>query len=46
LIYENEIAKREIMNLTVLFDHDFVDGVPDARFMDKLVKKIERTYLI
>lgn len=45
-IYENEITKREIMNLTVLFDHDAVDGVPAARFTNKLVNNIEKAYLL
>jgi pyruvate/2-oxoglutarate dehydrogenase complex dihydrolipoamide acyltransferase (E2) component len=45
-IYENEVTKREIMNLTIMFDHDVVDGVPAARFTDKLVKNIEKAYLL
>lgn len=35
------IEVRDIMNLTVMFDHDVVDGSPAARFVDKLVKNFE-----
>jgi pyruvate/2-oxoglutarate dehydrogenase complex dihydrolipoamide acyltransferase (E2) component len=40
-VYRGEIQKREILHLTVLIDHDVIDGVPAARFVDDLVKKIE-----
>jgi len=36
------IEIREILHLTILFDHDVVDGVPAARFADQLVKNLER----
>lgn len=32
---------REILHMTVLFDHDVVDGAPAARFMAKLVDRLE-----
>ena len=41
-IYNKSIAIREIMNLTILFDHDVVDGLPAAKFTAKLVKNIEK----
>ena len=41
-VYNNKIEIREILNLTVIFDHDVVDGVPAARFTTKLVKNLER----
>ncbi len=34
-------ASREILNLTVLFDHDVVDGAPATRFTHRLVELIE-----
>jgi pyruvate/2-oxoglutarate dehydrogenase complex dihydrolipoamide acyltransferase (E2) component len=34
-------TKREILHLTVLIDHDVIDGVPAARFVDDLVKKLQ-----
>lgn len=37
----NEIVIREIMNLTVLIDHDVLDGAPMARFICELSKNIE-----
>lgn len=37
-----QVEIREILHLTILFDHDVVDGVPAARFADQLVKNLER----
>ena len=34
----------EILHLTVLNDHDAIDGVPAARFVDDLVKKLEKGF--
>jgi pyruvate/2-oxoglutarate dehydrogenase complex dihydrolipoamide acyltransferase (E2) component len=35
---------REILNLTVMFNHDVVDGAPAARFTRRLVELIESGY--
>ena len=43
-VYHGEIQKREILHLTVLVDHDVIDGVPAARFVDDLVKKMEAAW--
>ena len=40
-IFRGEIQKREILHMTVLIDHDVIDGVPAARFVDDLVKKLQ-----
>jgi pyruvate/2-oxoglutarate dehydrogenase complex dihydrolipoamide acyltransferase (E2) component len=40
-VYKAEIQKREILHLTVLIDHDVIDGAPAARFVDDLVKKLQ-----
>jgi pyruvate/2-oxoglutarate dehydrogenase complex dihydrolipoamide acyltransferase (E2) component len=40
-VFRGEIQKREILHLTVLIDHDVIDGVPAARFVDDLVKKLQ-----
>ncbi len=40
-VYRGEIQKREILHLTVLIDHDVIDGIPAARFVDDLVKKLQ-----
>jgi pyruvate/2-oxoglutarate dehydrogenase complex dihydrolipoamide acyltransferase (E2) component len=36
-----KIEIRDIMHLTVLIDHDIIDGAPAARFMSRLVRAIE-----
>jgi len=33
---------REILHLTILMNHDIVDGAPMARFINQLIKKIEK----
>jgi hypothetical protein len=35
------VALREILCLTVAFDHDVIDGMPARRFMQDLVRRIE-----
>jgi len=37
----NAVVVRDIMQLTILFDHDVVDGLPAARFTDALVRNIQ-----
>jgi len=43
-VVEGRIEPREILNLTVLFDHDVVDGAPATRFVGRLVELIESGY--
>ncbi len=38
------IEPRQIMNLTVVFDHDLIDGAPATRFVRRLVEFIESGY--
>ena len=40
-VVENRIEPRDILHLTVGFDHDVVDGAPAARFVGRLVELIE-----
>lgn len=40
-VIEGRIEPREILHLTVVFDHDVVDGAPAARFTRRLVELIE-----
>ena len=40
-IVEGRIEPREILNLTVVFNHDVVDGGPATRFVSRLVELIE-----
>jgi len=43
-VVEGRIEPREILNLTLIFDHDVVDGAPAARFTHRLVELIESAY--
>jgi hypothetical protein len=43
-VVEGRIEPREILNLTVGFDHDVVDGAPAARFVGRLLELIESGY--
>ncbi|MBN2355028.1 2-oxo acid dehydrogenase subunit E2 [candidate division KSB1 bacterium] len=36
-----ELAVRDILNLTVTFNHDVIDGVPARRFVQDLIRHIE-----
>ena len=40
-VVNNEIQVREILNVTVLIDHDVIDGAPMVRFLKELTKNIE-----
>jgi hypothetical protein len=43
-VVEGRIEPREMLNLTVAFDHDVVDGAPAARFVRRLFEVIECGY--
>ncbi len=43
-VVEGRIEPREILNLTLVFDHDIVDGAPAARFTRRLVELVESGY--
>jgi len=43
-VIEGRIEPREILNLTVLFNHDVVDGAPATRFVRRMVELIESGY--
>jgi pyruvate/2-oxoglutarate dehydrogenase complex dihydrolipoamide acyltransferase (E2) component len=38
------IEPRQVLNLTVVFDHEVIDGAPAARFTRRLVELIESGY--
>lgn len=44
IVVDGQIAIREMMSMTVTFDHDIVDGAPAARFADDLKNLIERGF--
>lgn len=41
VVINNEIKVREILNMTVLVDHDVIDGAPMVRFLDDLTDYLE-----
>ena len=43
-LVEDHVEPREMLSLTVMFDHDVVDGAPAARFVKRLVELIESGY--
>lgn len=43
-VVDGRIEPREILNLTLVFDHDVIDGAPAARFTRRLVELIESGY--
>ena len=44
VVTHGEIQIREILHLTVSVDHDVIDGVPAAKFVDDLVVKLEKGF--
>ena len=40
IVIENEILIRELLNMTILVDHDVIDGAPMVRFLDDLTNDI------
>jgi pyruvate dehydrogenase E2 component (dihydrolipoamide acetyltransferase) len=43
VVVEEQIVVRDIMSLSLTFDHRIVDGAPAARFLQTLVRLIENT---
>jgi pyruvate/2-oxoglutarate dehydrogenase complex dihydrolipoamide acyltransferase (E2) component len=43
-VVEGQIEPREILHLTVVFDHNVIDGAPAARFTRRLIELIESGY--
>lgn len=41
VVLKNEIVIREMLNMTILLDHDVIDGADMARFVNALTKNIE-----
>ncbi|MBN1858628.1 2-oxo acid dehydrogenase subunit E2 [Candidatus Bipolaricaulota bacterium] len=44
-VVKGEVTIREIMHLTLTFDHDVIDGMPARRFTQDLVSHIEKGIL-
>jgi len=41
VVVNDKVEIREILNMTVLLDHDVIDGAPMARFLSVLTDNIE-----
>lgn len=41
---DGRIESRQMLSLTIIFDHDVIDGAPAARFTRRLVELIESGY--
>lgn len=41
VIIENEVKIRDILNMTILVDHDVIDGAPMVRFLNDLTHYLE-----
>ena len=41
VVKNNQIQVRDILNMTILCDHDVMDGAPMVRFLNDLTKYIE-----
>lgn len=42
LVLDNEVVIRDILNVTVLLDHDVIDGGHMVRFINDLTKSVEQ----
>jgi hypothetical protein len=43
-VVDGRVEPREMLNLTLVFDHEVIDGAPAARFARRLVELIESGY--
>lgn len=43
-VVDGSIELRDILDLTIIFDHDVIDGAPAARFTRKFVELVESGY--
>lgn len=46
VVIENEIKIRDVLNMTILVDHDLIDGAQMVRLLNDLTKQIESGTLI
>ncbi|MFZ6028980.1 MAG: 2-oxo acid dehydrogenase subunit E2 [Chloroflexota bacterium] len=44
--YQGEVAVRQVLTLSLAFDHRLVDGAPAARFLQAIKQMIEEPYLL
>lgn len=41
VVIDNRVEIREILNMTILVDHDVIDGAQMVRFLKELTRQIE-----
>jgi pyruvate dehydrogenase E2 component (dihydrolipoamide acetyltransferase) len=46
VVHDGEIAIRQMLTLSLAFDHRLVDGAPAARFLQRIKQLIENPYLL
>ncbi len=42
VVIDQQIKVRDVLHMTILCDHDVMDGAPMVRFLNDLTKYIER----
>jgi pyruvate dehydrogenase E2 component (dihydrolipoamide acetyltransferase) len=46
VVREGDIVARDMLTLSLAFDHRLVDGAPAARFLQRIVQMVENPYLL
>jgi pyruvate/2-oxoglutarate dehydrogenase complex dihydrolipoamide acyltransferase (E2) component len=44
IVIDSKIEAREFLSISLIFDHDVVDGAPMARFLERLIDLIENCF--
>jgi pyruvate dehydrogenase E2 component (dihydrolipoamide acetyltransferase) len=44
--FEGQIVLRDMMTLSLSFDHRLIDGAPAARFLQRIKQLIERPFAL
>jgi pyruvate dehydrogenase E2 component (dihydrolipoamide acetyltransferase) len=45
-VHEGEVVVRQMVTLSLAFDHRLVDGAPAARFLQRIKQLVEQPYLL
>jgi pyruvate dehydrogenase E2 component (dihydrolipoamide acetyltransferase) len=46
VVVEGEVVVRQMVTLSLTFDHRLVDGAPAARFLQRIKHLVEQPYLL
>ncbi|MCL4299432.1 MAG: 2-oxo acid dehydrogenase subunit E2 [Anaerolineae bacterium] len=46
VVYQNEVVIRQIMALSLSFDHRAIDGAPAAKFLQRIKQLVERPFAL